>query len=276
MSLAHACTSGLFRARSCSSALAHTSVRKTTSSSSGDALTSDSSQAGFSRCRSATSRNLAISASPLPGRAWSRVCWAKRSIGRSYQSRSALQRVGTIRVEAPPSPSGPEGPERPSVGERERAPVRRRLVPGVNAHVDDAAEALEKVDRRSRVEILCHDLPCHDVDDLEPPGRSRRGRLEPLRSFRRQDRRGSRRGLLQHLLERNHLRSRALRLGVEDPDLSHRHIDYRSPWPVRDRLATAVRARADRPSPERSNRIPAAGAGIDCPRWSSVVLSSMG
>src|SRR5215210_6542667 len=82
ISSAHACTSGLVRARSCSSALVHISVRNTTSSSVGEALTRDNSQAGFSACRSAASRNLAASASRLPGRARSRVCWAKRTTAR--------------------------------------------------------------------------------------------------------------------------------------------------------------------------------------------------
>ncbi len=78
MSFAHPTMTGLLRAFSHSDSLDHTSVRYTTSSSTGDLLTIINSQAGFSRCISTDSMNLPASRSALPGVARSFVCSANR------------------------------------------------------------------------------------------------------------------------------------------------------------------------------------------------------
>src|SRR4029450_13768145 len=82
-------------------------------------------------------------------------------------------------------------------------------------------------------------------------GAGGRDRRAPLRLLRRP---------AQHLFERHHLRSRALRLGVEDPDLSHSfEIRRRSPrssarlWSA---VCRAGRSRGGRAPPPRRPREP--------------------
>ena len=49
-------------------------------------------------------------------------------------------------------------PQRLVLAQREQDPVLGRVVPDVDAHVDDAAQALEDADRRAGVDVLGEDL----------------------------------------------------------------------------------------------------------------------
>jgi len=90
------------------------------------------------------------------------------------------------------------------------------------------AVVAEKLDGGACVDALGNSLSRHDVDHSESPWRAGSRRLDALSGLRRQEESSRREGVLENLLERDHLCSRALGSGVEDPNLSHGRFDYRS------------------------------------------------
>src|SRR5947209_3455075 len=117
--------------------------------------------------------------------------------------------------------TGAKAPQRPLLVKRQHAPTAGPLHPHVDAHVDDAPDALEQPDRGARVGAFCEHLRASDVEDLE---RQRTQRLGLLDDSRRALERHRRQLLLRRgrrLLERRDVGAGPLRLRVEPPCLGH-------------------------------------------------------
>src|SRR6185312_12150830 len=112
-------------------------------------------------------------------------------------------------------------PQRLLLAQREQDPVLGRLVPDVDAHVDDAVQTLEDADRRAGVDVLGQDLVGGHVDEPVGPRRPRRGRLGRPRRALGRDVEGLRRGVrpAQRAVQGHDVRAGALRLRVQYPDL---------------------------------------------------------
>src|SRR4051812_7260243 len=110
-------------------------------------------------------------------------------------------------------------PEHPLLALGELLPGAGLVLPDVDAHVDEAAHALQQVDGGARVEVLAERLARHHVHDLEAARPVRLALLRRALAVLRRHDHAARGGclLLFSLVERHHLSTGALRLGVQDP-----------------------------------------------------------